>query len=97
MADEKKTVTDVKKAPIHVFREKLRKHDALKETITEGLKSTNARVRSLATKMAFKIGDHDLIKKNVLPLINSDKSKKVLRTLSSKITRKPLIKKVQSL
>ncbi len=96
MADEKKEAV-TKKAPIHAFREKLRHPDQVKESILEGLKSTNARVRSLAAKMAFKLKDKELIKKNVMPLINSDKSKKVLRTLSEKVTRKPLIKKVQSL
>lgn len=54
-------------------------------------------MRSLASKVAFKTQEYDFIKKNVLPLTNTDKSKKVLRTISGKITRKDLIKKVASL
>jgi len=95
MADEKKVET--KKTAIHTFREKLKNHDQLKETILEGLKSTNSRVRSLASKIAFKLRDKEIIKKNVMPLIHSDKSKKVLRTISSKVTRKALAKRVLSM
>src|SRR5206468_1335967 len=86
-----------KKTPLMLFREKLINHSQLKENLLEGLKSTNAKVRSLASKVAFKTHEHDFVKKNVLPLINSEKSKKVLRTISGKITRKDLVKKVASL
>ena len=78
------------------FRKKLRDRDQIKATVTEGLKSTNSRIRSLAVKAAFKLRDHSFIKQNVLALIKSDKSKKVLRTLSDKITRRDLYKKVKA-
>jgi hypothetical protein len=95
MAEEKKP--EVKKTLSSLFREKLQNREQLKETVLEGLKSTNARVRAIAIKAAFKLKDHELIKKHVLPLINSDKSKKVLRTVSEKITRKDLAAKLKAM
>lgn len=78
------------------FRKKLKNREQFKATITEGLKSANSRVRSLAIKAAFKLKDHSFVKQNVLPLITSDKSKKVLRAISQKITRRDLYKKVKA-
>jgi hypothetical protein len=95
MAEEKKE--PAKKTAADLFREKLSNKEQVKETILEGLKSTNSRVRALAVKTAFKLQDHPFVKQHVLPLINSDKSKKVLRTLSEKVTRKELAKKVKDL
>jgi hypothetical protein len=93
MSDAKETN---KKSPIELFREALHSTKAMEATVLEGLKSTNAKVRSLAIKMAFRTQEHAFIKKNVLGLAK-DKSKKVLRTLSNKITRDDLRKKVKSL
>jgi hypothetical protein len=92
--DNKKT----EKAPTIVdeFRKKLRNKEQIKATVTEGLKHANGRIRSLAIKAAFKLRDHAFVKQHVLPLITSDKSKKVLRTLSDKVTRKELYKKVKA-
>jgi len=97
MANEKDNKKDEKAKPTIVdeFRKKLRNREQIIATVTEGLKSTNGRIRSLAVKAAFKLSDHSFIKQNVLPLIKSDKSKKVLRTLSDKITRRDLYKKVK--
>ena len=94
MADEKKVV---KPRAVDAFRAKLRNKEQAQATVLEGLASTNSKVRSLASKMAFKLKDHEFIKKNVMPLVSSDKSKKVLRSISDKITRKSLLKKVQGL
>ncbi|MDZ4677432.1 MAG: hypothetical protein SGI74_07965 [Oligoflexia bacterium] len=96
MAEEKKEET-AKKSATDFFREKLSNKEQIKETVLEGLKSTNSRVRALAVKTAFKLQDHPFVKKNVMPLIQSDKSKKVLRTLSQKVTRKDLVKKMDDL
>jgi hypothetical protein len=95
MAEEKKEVP--MNAALLEFRKKLMNKDALKETILDGLKNKSAKVRSLAVKTAFRLKDHDLVKKNILPLIKSDKSKKVLRTVADKITRKELTEKVRKL
>lgn len=86
-----------KESPLDAFRKKLGDKENLKNAIMEGLKSTNAKVRSLAVKAAFRLKDHALVKNNVLPLIKSDKSKKVLRTVSEKITRKDLAAKVKKM
>ena len=93
-ADEKKEPK--KKTAVDLFREQLRNKDQMKATVLDGLKSTNARVRSLAIKAAFKLKDHEIVKKNVMPLINNDKSKKVLRAMADKMTRKNLSKKLAS-
>ena len=77
-----------KESPLDAFRKKLGDKENLKNAIMEGLKSTNAKVRSLAVKAAFRLKDH---------LIKSDKSKKVLRTVSEKITRKDLAAKVKKM
>ena len=95
MADEKKI--EIKKTALTLFREKLRNREELKQTILDGLKSSNSKIRSLATKAAFKLGEYDIIKKNVLPLINSDKSKKVLRSVAERLTRKDLATKMKTL
>jgi hypothetical protein len=89
--------TETKKSPLQTFKEKLADKKQVKENILEGIKSTNAKVRSLATKIAFKTQEHDFIKKNVLPLIDSDKSKKVLRTIGEKIHREKLAEKLITL
>jgi len=93
MAEEK---AETKPSLVMEFRKKLQNREQLKATVLEGLKSTDARVRSLAVKAAFKLKDHSLIKANVLSLINGDKSKKVLRAISAKITRRDLYKKVKA-
>ena len=95
MAEEK--IEKAKKTASDLFREKLQNHAQLKETIIEGVKSASGRIRSLAIKAAYKSQEHAFIKQYVLPLLNSDKSKKVLRTLSKKVTRKDLVKKVKSM
>ena len=64
------------------FRKKLRNREQIKATVTEGLKSTNSRIRSLSVKAGFKLRDHGFIKQNVLALIKSDKSKKVAKKTS---------------
>jgi hypothetical protein len=92
-AEEKK---ETKKTAVDLFRAQLRNKDQMKATILEGLKSTNARVRSLAIKAAFKLKDNEIVKKNVMPLINNDKSKKVLRSMADKMNRKTLTKKLAS-
>ena len=94
MSDEKKAKGP---APIVVFREKVREQKKSAQVILEGLKSTNAKVRSLAIKLAYATQAHDFIKKNVLPLIEADKSKKVLRTLARNVTRRELMKKVKKM
>ncbi len=97
MAKEKEVKKEDKKPTIvDEFRKKLRNKEEIKATVTEGLKHANGRIRSLAIKAAFKLRDNAFIKQNVLPLINSDKSKKVLRTLSDKVTRRELYKKVRA-
>src|SRR5438874_2964854 len=96
MADEKND-KKTKKSAVDLFREKIMKKEEVQATILEGIKSTNARVRALAIKLAFKTQEHPFVKKNVLPLIAGDKSKKVLRTLAEKVTRKELKKKLKSL
>ncbi len=95
MAEEKKEKT--KKTPVDLFREKLQDRAQLKETVLEGIKSASGRIRSLSIKAAYKTQEHAFIKQYVLPLINSDKSKKVLRTISKKVTRTELAKKVKSM
>jgi len=98
MADEtqeKKEAVDVKKLALE-FRKTLRNPGQLKAAVTEGLKSKNALIRALAVKAAFKLKDHNFIKQNVLGLIKSEKSKKVLRAISGKITRRELYKKVRA-
>ena len=95
MADEKKEAT--KPSPSREFKKQLLNSKDLQKTILEGLKSTSGRIRSLAVKTAFKSQEHPFIKQNVIPLIKLEKSKKVLRTLSEKMTRKELAKKVESL
>jgi hypothetical protein len=79
------------------FKKLLRNKDTLVASVTQGLQSKNAKVRSLAIKAAFKLKDQAFLKKNILPLISSEKSKKVLRTLSDKITRRELVKKVRAI
>ncbi len=98
MANEKeiKKEGEGKSTIVDDFRKKLRNREELKATVAEGLKSANSRIRSLAVKAAFKLGDHSFIKQNVLNLINSEKSKKVLRALSDRITRRELYKKVRA-
>jgi len=88
---------EAKPSVIMEFRKKLRNHKELKATVTEGLKATQAKVRALAVKAAFKLKDHSFVKQNVLPLIKTDKSKKVLRAISDKITRRELYKKVKAM
>jgi hypothetical protein len=94
MADEKET--KVKVNALSEFRKRLRNKDDFKTALTDGLKSTNAKVRALAAKTAFKLKDHGFVKQNVLGLIKGDKSKKVLRSISGKITRRELYKKVRA-
>lgn len=94
MADEKEA--KVKTTALSEFRKRLQNKDELKAAVIEGLKSTNAKVRALAAKMAFKLKDHGFIKQNILGLIKSEKSKKVLRSISQKITRRELYKKVKA-
>lgn len=93
MSEKEKT----KKSPILIFRENLGDREKLKATITEGLKSSNAKVRALAAKLAFRTQEYAFVKQNVLPLLKSEKSKKVLRTLAGKIYRKDLHEKVKKL
>jgi hypothetical protein len=93
MAEEKV----VKPSLVSTFRLKIQTPSESKEAILEGLKSTNAKIRAAAIKFAFKLKDHEIIKKNVLPLLAAEKSKKVLRAVAGKITRKDLDAKVHSL
>jgi hypothetical protein len=93
MADQKEAA---KPTPSDEFRKSLKNKDAFKATITEGLKHKSGKIRSLAVKAAFKLKDHGFIKQNILSLIKSDKSKKVLRAISGKITRRDLVKKVKA-
>lgn len=86
-----------KKTPVTVFREKLSDPQQIKQNISDGIKSTNAAVRALAAKAALKSQDYAFIKQHVLPLIKSEKSKKVLRTISRRMTRKDLAQKVKSM
>jgi hypothetical protein len=95
MAEEKQEKT--KKSSIELFRAKLRTTSNVQETVLEGLKHASGRVRSLALKVAVRTQDQAFVKKNLLPLIESEKSKKVLRALQGKITRKSLDKKVEAL
>jgi hypothetical protein len=94
MADEKEA--KVKVNALSEFRKRLQNKNELKAAVTDGLKSTNSKVRALAAKMAFKLKDHAFVKQNVLGLIKGDKSKKVLRSISGKITRRDLYKKVRA-
>lgn len=93
MADKKEET----KSALQTFKETLHTKKNVADIILEGIKSKDARVRSLAAKVAFKTQKYDFIKKNVLPLMNSDKSKKVLRTIGNKITRKDLNTKLEGL
>ncbi len=86
-----------KKSPIDEFRAKLRATTNLGDTVVEGLKHTNAKVRSLAIKVATRSQDYPFVKKHVLPLIKSEKSKHVLRTLADKTYRKELADRVKKL
>lgn len=96
MSDEKKA--DKKKDNVlDLFRAKLKDPKQVKAAIAEGIKHTNGKVRSLAIKWAVRTEEHEFVKKNILPLINSDKSKKVLRTISDKIYRKELAAKLKTM
>src|SRR4051812_15843796 len=93
MAEEK----TAKKSALSTFRESMAAKGDLTAKLTEGLKSTNAKVRALAAKSALRSQENSFIKKSVLPLIATDKSKKVLRVISKRITRKPLLAKLEAL
>ena len=94
MADEKK---DKKPTPLDLFKKKLGNREKLKAELLEGLKSTNSKVRSLAAKLAIRSQEHAFVKEDILPLIQSDKSKKVLRTIGEKINRQDLVEKLEKL
>jgi hypothetical protein len=87
MAEEKK---EAPSTPVNDFRLKLKDVAKLQETVLEGLKSKNGKIRALAAKAAFKLKDHAFVKKNILPLIASDKSTKVLKAIEDKIRRSTL-------
>ncbi len=93
MAEEKVA----KKTALSTFRKSMVAKGDMSSKLTEGLKSTNAKVRAQAAKNALRSQDNAFIKKSVLPLIAVDKSKKVLRVISKRITRKSLIEKIAAM
>ncbi|MCC6276807.1 MAG: hypothetical protein IT289_02700 [Oligoflexia bacterium] len=94
MSEEKKEET---KSPVQEFRLRLKDIKKLKETVLEGLGAKNGKIRALAAKAAFKLKDHAFVKKNVLPLIESEKSTKVLKAIGDKIKRDKLFKNLEKL
>jgi len=92
MADEKP-----KASPLEAFRKRLADRGELVSTIQEGLKSTNAKVRALAIKWAHKTQEHDFVKKHVMSLLKDEKTKRVYRTISKKINRSTIKKKLEEL
>ncbi len=93
MSEKKET----KKSALEEFKTKILDKEKLKQHLADGIKSTNAKVRSLATKIGLKTQEHEFVKTHIMPLLKADKSKKVLRTISKQITRKDLIKKLEDL
>ena len=53
----------------------------IEKSIIEGLKSARSEVRALAAKYGLSRFDHAWVKKNVLTLLEHEKSKKVLRVI----------------
>lgn len=94
---EKDATKETKKSPLLTFKHSLIGQSNATSILTEGIKNTNAKVRSLAIKIAFRSQDAAFIKKNITPLIQSEKTKRVLRTIASKMTRKTLSKKLADL
>lgn len=94
MAEKKE---EGKESAAQTFRKELKVAEKAVENITNGLKSASGRVRALAVKHAFKTQKHDFIKKHILPLMETEKSKKVLRTIGEKLTRKSLNEKLKTM
>lgn len=95
---EKAVSKETKPAPLAAFKQGLAaKQTSLTNALADGIKNTNAKVRSLAIKIAVRTQDAAFIKKNITNIIPTEKSKKVLRTIAKTITRKPLIKKLAEL
>ena len=93
MAEAKET-KEVKPSPLSNFRAKLSNKEALSATLQEGLVSTNAKVRAMASKVAYKTQNHEFVKKHVLPLMKKEKTKRVIQVISEQVTRKELFKKL---
>lgn len=94
MADEKK---EAKPTPLSIFRAKVREAGINESTLVEGLKSTNAKVRAYATKLAVRSQEFPFVKKNIMPLIKTEKTKRVLASLSKHVTREELTKRVSDI
>lgn len=94
MADKKE---ETKKSPLATFREKLADKAALQANIEEGLKHTNAKVRAFAAKLAVKTQDSKFVKKNVMPLVKSEKTKRVLGRIQKKFDRSDIKKRIEEI
>ena len=86
---------EVKVSPLQQFREKLKNREQLKAALQEGLGSTNAKVRALAARLAYKTQEQDFIKKHVMPLLTSEKTKRVYRSFAKRINRKSIEEKLK--
>jgi hypothetical protein len=85
-----------KSNPVAEFRAKIAGKSDL-ATLSEGIKSTNAKVRALSAKLIIRLGDKSAIKTLVMPLAKTDKTKKVLRAIDKKVKRKELRTKVEGM